>query len=261
MRAGFVEEVAPNEVRIADDARGSVPAHVALPIVYRDAEVLTAFFLVDARRAADVLPAGLHPVRALPRRAVMVLAAFDYKDTSVGTYGEVCVGVLASRREMPVALGVLGEKRLDDVAIFVQHLPVTTAIALAAGRALWGYPKFLADIRFRDDGAWRVCDLSEDGVPILSLSVRRDGARREETRAFRTWTVRDGKLLHTTIRAQLDAHVRHGRSAARLELGPHAIGREVASWRPSSWALEARHVTHMQSILPAADWAVPLGAA
>ncbi len=252
----FLEGAAVYDVRLPTRV-------IRLPILYQDVEALLAFFPIDADRAQAVLPAGagLRAVRASPRKAVLVLAAFDYKESTVGSYGEVAIGILAARRRLPPLVGVLAERHLGDVGIFVVHLPVTTEIALEAGKTVWGYPKFLADIRFGDEGPWRTCELSENGALVLRLSVRRDGRSASETRAYRTYTTRDGKLLRTSVLAQAEYNVRHGPRAARLELGPHAIGREVAAWQPSPSALEARHITRMQSILPAAEWASPMARA
>ena len=54
---------------------------------------------------------------------------------------------------------------------WVHHLPVTTEVALRAGRSLWGYPKFLADIGYEWDGPRRICTLAAEGSEILRVVV------------------------------------------------------------------------------------------
>lgn len=257
MDATFLDFALPHQVRLPSSTIG-------LPILYRDVAAMTAYFPVSLPEAAKLLPegSGLRPVMLLPGKAVMALAAFDYKETSIGAYGEVAVGILASTRRMPPFLTALAERYLPDVGIWVHRLPVTTPIALEAGVTLWGYPKFIGDIRFRDDGDTRTCELDAEGQSILRLSVHSGRGRiKSEARPFRTFTIKNGKLLRTTIQTQARYQVAHGRDAARLELGDHPYGREIAALRPGRTPLEARWMSEMQSILPAADRVVPLGRA
>lgn len=249
----FLDAVSPIRVALTHGT-------IDLPIVYRDVEALTAFFPFPARNAAKLLPAGsgLTPVLAWPGDGVLVLACFDYRDSGVGSYGEVAIAVLASTRRLPPLVPALVERHLENVGLYVVHLPVTTELAYQAGRELWNYPKFVADIHFRSDGDRRVCELGEGGRSILTLSVASRGGSHFETRPFRTFTVRDGKLLRTVVPMQSEFRVSRGRGAAILTAGDHAVGRELAALEASSFALEARHVLHMQSILPAADRVWPL---
>lgn len=249
----FLEAVSPVRVALSSGT-------IELPIVYRDVEALTAFFPFPARNAAHALPAGsgLVPVLAWPGTAVLVLACFDYKESGVGSYGEVAIAILASTHRLPPLAPALIERFLDEVGLYVVHLPVTTTLAYQAGRELWNYPKFVADIRFRNDGERQVCELAEDGRSILTLSVASRGALRHEARPFRTFTIRDGKLLRTVVPMQSEFRVARGRGAAILATGDHPVGRQLAAFEPGAFVLEARHVTRMQSILPAADRVWPL---
>jgi hypothetical protein len=250
----FLDVVSPVRVALSHGA-------IDLPIVYRDVEALTAFFPFPVRNAVNALPAGsgLVPVLAWRGHAVLVLACFDYKDSGVGSYGEVAIAILASTRRLPPLVPALIERYLENVGLYVVHLPVTTELAYRAGRELWNYPKFVADICFRTEGDRRVCELSEGGRSILTLSVASRGARHYEARPFRTFTVRDGKLLRTVVPMQSEFRLSRGRGAAVLTTGDHSVGRELAALEPGRFVLEARHVLRMQSILPAADrvWPMP----
>jgi acetoacetate decarboxylase len=247
--AHFLDAVSPYRVQLPSRT-------IELPIVYRDVSAIAAFTTVPAGKAAEILPAGsgLHPALALPGRGVLVIVCFNYRDSSVGSYGEVALGILCAPRRLPPLLPVLLDQHLPGLGVYVWHLPVTTDIALEAGRTLWNYPKFLADIRF--DGPR--CELGEGGRKILTLDVRAGGRMRVDEQVFRSYTVRDGKLLRTVIRSQMEYRLGRGRHAGRLELGEHPIGRAVAALEPSPLLLEARDIVHMQSILPAADWVRPL---
>src|SRR5512145_1705668 len=67
---------------------------VELPVVYRDATAVFAFFRVDLLRAAAALgDAPLTPARFGGSAALAAVAAYDYRDTSVGPYRELGVAI------------------------------------------------------------------------------------------------------------------------------------------------------------------------
>ena len=127
---------------------------VKLPILYSDGASLLAFFWVDAGKAALQLEGtGLEPARLPGGRALHGLAFYDYRETAVGPYHEVGsalevqpVGQAASMVDLfrAPAGRRLGFRILD--------LPVSTPIADVAGRELWGYPKFVAELPHNPTG-------------------------------------------------------------------------------------------------------------
>ena len=60
---------------------------------------------------------------------------------------------------------------------YVNHLPVTTEIALRAGRDFYNYPKFIGGIDFIDSPESLTCDLSRDGQHIMSLTTAKLAAK------------------------------------------------------------------------------------
>jgi hypothetical protein len=228
---------------------------IELPIVYREVRAIGVYALISAAKAAALLPqrTGLRPILALPGRAVLGLIGFDYLDSSVGPYGEVAIGILCSSRGSWPMASVLFERRLSDTGIFLLHLPVTTEIAREAGRTLWGYPKFLADISFSGQGIRRQCTLAEGARTILEIDVPSIGRSHIEHRSFRTFTVQGSHLLKTTVPAQLEFQRQRITRSARVRFGEHPIARELSGLDLSPVLLEARNITRMQSILPAGE--------
>jgi hypothetical protein len=122
---------------------------VGLPILYRDASVLQAFFVVDGAKATDILQGtGLKPM--LTRgRGLAGLVFFEYRDTSIGPYNEVGLA-LACHSGEGTQPGILRDflrpSRKREIGFHVLDLPVTTEAACAAGKEIWGYPKFVTDL-------------------------------------------------------------------------------------------------------------------
>lgn len=105
------------------------------------------------------------------------VAAFDYRATTVGEYGEVGIAVpavpandgrrSASWREMLVDV----DKPRQRLGFHILYPPVATAIANAGGREIWGFPKFVTPIDTALTGRQIAVEVHdpEGGTPILQL--------------------------------------------------------------------------------------------
>src|SRR5262245_12443168 len=81
---------------LTDVAQSSRAAE--LPIVYRDGSWCGLFYLVDMARAVDAC-SGLD-VEPWPifGRALAAIYAWEYRDSSIGAYNEVGIGIQTRRR-------------------------------------------------------------------------------------------------------------------------------------------------------------------
>lgn len=161
--------------------------NVTLPIEYRDGSLLNIVAFVRQAAVRALLPTTrLHPV-VVRGKATMLLTIFEYRDTSVGPYNELSVAFLV--RPEGSGLGAAGA--------WVQDLPVTTEIALAAGKEIWGYPKWVQPISWEHRG-----DTIRAGLPG-ELSVTARARRWPAIRVpvpMSTYTVHEGRLVRTTLR-------------------------------------------------------------
>jgi hypothetical protein len=126
---------------------------VELPILYFDDSQLMALFLVDREKAqAMVQGEGLEAVRFAGGKALVGVAFYEYRETSIGDYNEVGVAIAVVPAGTPAPaiplLSMLGSLDKRRVGFFIVDLPVTTRAACAAGCELWGYPKFVTPIPF-----------------------------------------------------------------------------------------------------------------
>ncbi|MBK8942460.1 MAG: acetoacetate decarboxylase family protein [Polyangiaceae bacterium] len=120
-----------------------------LPILYRDGSVVGLMYRVAPELVAPLIP---HPDHFEPftllGKAIVQLVVFEYRDTSIGPYGELALAVEVKRRgTSPSTFGALvNAKNQPDYGSCFLNLPVTTEGACAAGKEIWGYPKYVVSI-------------------------------------------------------------------------------------------------------------------
>lgn len=195
-----------------------------LPIHYRKARAWFAVFPCSLQKAAALLPdPRLRPVAVLPGVAALVIATFDFEDTSIGPYREVGIGIPCRyRRATSVPLlPLLAEKWLDDVGPYVALMPVTTEAANEAGHRYWGYPKFVADIDIDADDARMRCAVSENGEPLFSVEVERPGSSKPIAFPVRPYSKLGDELLLTEFHVDAVGSIRRLGARARVRFEPH----------------------------------------
>jgi hypothetical protein len=179
---------------------------VELPILYYDvSNVIVLFHARLAGLRAALEGTGLEPVLVSPLHGVVGLSFYEYRRTTVGVYNEVGTAIFcvrAGERNDPRALAELLHRPSERrVGTYVVDLPVTTAAANAAGRELWGYPKFVTPITFRLDG--REVDTAVRGPQgdgeICRLAGRFGRGVPAPPLSLVTYSRLDGALVRTNI--------------------------------------------------------------
>jgi hypothetical protein len=181
--------------------------HCSLPIRYFDARCLIAAFSTQRARACEVLNAVGLALAENGEAVTVEFGCFEYRDTDLGPYNEVglCIPALAPGESEP--------------ALYVMHLPVNTAETDRIGRALWGYPKFVADIDIRGNArafSTTLRDLS--GSLIASLEGGFAALKTSPPADMPTYTHLNGQLLRTRIQP-LTAFQDGGGAGLRLKVG------------------------------------------
>lgn len=141
---------------------------VRLPVRVRRATQASATWSVDADAAQAVIePSGLRVARSRLGRATCSVAIVDYIDNDLGTYHEVAV-----------AFGVVPHDagpgwRADPRApvTLIHRLPVDGEFTCAAGRQVWGFPKWVTDIAVRSTPTGTECVLHDEGAFVLAMRV------------------------------------------------------------------------------------------
>lgn len=188
---------------------------VDLPIYYRDASLFGVFYMADLLAAQSLVEHLSIEPWPLFGRAVVALFAWEYRDSTVGTYNEVGLGIQTRRRgTSPSLLRLARDMKADDnQGIWVVNLPVTTQAAYDAGVELWGYPKYVTPIETSFTSGGASARLGEE----LELSIGKLGGPSLPGLPVVTYTARKGRLIRTVI--EVDHRARWGSGgSARLEL-------------------------------------------
>ena len=160
---------------------------VALPILYKDGSALVAGYRIQPAIARPILrDLPLEPLVILGR-ALVLMFLFEYRETTIGPYNEIGIGIYVRRAgTAPSLWGILRDQRqIEDVGVYIVNLPVSSRAALTAGVDIWGYPKYLAGIAtsFRPDTIQvtlenefvlthsRGFGFKIDGIPIITYTL------------------------------------------------------------------------------------------
>ncbi len=223
---------------------------IGVPTFYQDVRMLTAMFMAPLERVRALLPSKrLHPYRPTPWHSVVYIAAYEYRASDLGPYNELMIAIPVSEgRPSPLFAGLLRPPPAEPTG-YVWYLPVTTELARSTGVEAAAYPKFLADIQFREERDCENCRLSEAGQHILTLGVRKGQPRPVPRSRMYGINVRAGRLLRVmVISAEREESTSRNQADARLELGGHRISQEQRE-PPLGRMAACTYTPSMQSIL------------
>lgn len=223
--------------RVPQSLHPTSAGNVSLPVLYYDTSNVIAFFRAPADAAAALLAdAGLKPAYSLFGSTVVGVSFYEYRDTSVGAYNEVGLAIpavdAAQRSGLATLLDPLRSLETRRAGFYVVDLPVTTELAKAAGRDIWGYPKFVTRIDFSYAGkriAMRVADPDSDD-DILHLEGRLSPGLPTPAMSLVTWSTLHGHRVRATVNVRGALRVCLG-GTVRLSLGrsSHPMARHLAS--------------------------------
>lgn len=141
---------------------------VDLPVHVRDASQVSATWRVDAAEAQRIVDhTGLLVVRDRRGRATVSVAAVDYRDNDLGAYHEIALAFVVVPHDAPV--GWRPDPRRPTT--YIHRLPVDEDFTCAAGRQIWGFPKWVTDLSWREGRRGTDAVLVEDGRFVLGLHV------------------------------------------------------------------------------------------
>lgn len=226
---------------------------VDLPILYYDTSYVFAFFLVDQKAAAAQLDDdALRPAMNFRGKTLIGLANYQYRNSTVGDYGEVGIALPVVPRHARS-----GERWLQalhcvdnpdrDLGYQVLHLPVTTEAANAAGREIWGLPKFVTPISVHHSG--RMVDVSvadpDGNGTIMNLFGRAGLGVRSPQVPVMLYSRLDGQMLRTGVNGRGPSVLRSG-GGVRLSVGEstHPMAETLRSLGMDGMAPFAIQLTH-----------------
>jgi hypothetical protein len=192
---------------------------VTIPVEVRRAQSWFASFAVPLDTAQSLIDySGLAAASTLPGRALCSLAFVDYSDGDLDPYHEFAVAVLV--REP-------GGTSRKPAGAFIHQLPVDQAFTCEAGRTMWGFPKFIADIDIQAGarGAGSAT-LTHDGRRVVSLRIGAGLPVPSRGTALDAFSYREGVLRRTKWNLH-GAGSRMRPGGARVDLGGHPFADEL----------------------------------
>jgi hypothetical protein len=189
---------------------------VTIPVEIRRARSWFASFAVPAGRVAELVgPAGLEPARLPGGRAMLSLAFVRYEDGDLDAYREVAVAFL-----------VADPSDAKKKGAYIHRLPVDQEFTCAAGREIWGFPKFVTPIEINEELRADRAVLTVDGRMALTITQRRGIPTPMRSTAVDAFSFRDGVLRRTRWELRgSGSRVRPG--GVRVELGSGEIADEL----------------------------------
>lgn len=196
------------------------------PIFFRDTAYMSVFMLAPLEKIKSILPSKrMNPFRLTPWHGIVTLSATQNKDSDIGPYNMVNIGVpFVLDKATPVFSGIL--YTVPEVPmIYVPYVAVNKEIARFTGIELANNPGFLAEINFEEDDKWMNCVVNADGVNILKLSGRKINLKKFPRQHFCPVTVKDNRLLRSELNySESDTGVSRKPSDVSLEFGDHPMG-------------------------------------
>lgn len=223
-----------------------------LPVFYYDNTAMTAIYTASTAMVRRLLPRhDMHPVEVKRGRALVAFTAFEYRDSDIDPYNEFSISfpITFQKKNIP-GLTVLSMMARRYFTAYVWQLPVTTERARIGGVEMYGYPKFLADIVFSDEGSMLSCALSEKGENILTLKGKKLKTSQEKVNRFKTFSIKEGVPLAANVYMNpLEFGKSISKKAAQLTLGDHDIAKQLRSLDLSEKPLFFQYMPMMEAIL------------
>lgn len=176
-------------------------APLKLPVFCYDNRTLGAVYTASTKKVRQLLPVPrARPIELFPGRCLVAINCFEYHDTDLGPYNEVVVAFMMTheRLQLPGLTALLQLVRRRTTA-YVWQLPVTTAVARDGGLEIYGYPKFLADVRFSSTSERVSCAVSEGDRPIFTLDGPVLPTRPQRPLRFVTYSMKNDVALVANI--------------------------------------------------------------
>jgi len=145
------------------------------PLFFKDLSMMLGIFEADAKVAKQYLPSSdFKLVSPIPGKALVGINCFEYKDSDIGPYNEVSIAIAVENKKWkPGFVSVFGSTLSQNFHANILQLPVTTDVALHGGLDFFNYPKYKADIKFKETETERVCTVSDNGELLFSFTMKK----------------------------------------------------------------------------------------
>jgi hypothetical protein len=219
-------------------------------LFYQDIGIMSVSVMVPTEKVVSLLPSKrLNPYRITPWQSTISITTYQYHQSDIGPYNEVSISVpVTIDKETPLFVGSL-RKMPRALYVYSHHLSVTTEIAREVGAEFAGYPKFVADIEFKEDHHWLSCSLRTEKQQILKLSGRKLSLKTAPRLRVSPIMLRKGYFLRSEfVISEREMGSSKNGGDGKLELGTHPIADELRNLEIGR-VLGYSYCPHAQGIL------------
>ena len=216
--------------------------HISLTTRYMEFSRISASFTAPIEMVQKILPSKkLKVVEYAPGITFVSFTASEMRQISLlEPYNEfgICIPVRYETAESGAAIP----------GIFVFSMPVTTEEARWGGVEIYGYPKFIAEITFNDQGKVRSCQVRASDRSIINLEVTKLETEYLEKDEY-YYTVRDKQLIRSlfTVKGQFGTTDLLG--GAYFTLGDHPIVDELRELSIEGISIRHEYVSYVEGVL------------
>ncbi len=206
------------------------------PLFFQDINLMGCVFTADLKAIRKFLPSKhYYPLSFFPGRGLVAIHCMEYKKSDIGPYNEVSLSIAIQYGKKPsfIPLPLLQSTLTSNYHGYIQELPVTTEVALYGGVDYFNFPKYLADIRFRETSLHRICTLRDkesmdlilefEAQKITTRSLDRLPVLNELSKmTLNAYPVKGGKTVHAkTLIHQKEFGVSFLIPRVNIRLGDH----------------------------------------
>jgi hypothetical protein len=133
---------------------------------YGFAQAVAAFFEMPTADARKLLPTHLQPLEVQHTRSILAITAFEFVESTVGSYNEIVLSIIVPPR---VEAGQL----LPKAAFFPFIVGTTTDSSREHAIERWHLPHYMKalDIRLHPEDDVMEVTVADDGMKILDMTV------------------------------------------------------------------------------------------
>ncbi|NQT71816.1 MAG: acetoacetate decarboxylase family protein [Chloroflexi bacterium] len=206
--------------------------NLGYPSYFRDGSAAMGLFVVPASAAnALIADSGFEVARIAPGRTIFSLSCVHYDDSDCGVYEEIALSFFVKKmgqgKRLPYISTLLDIQR-GNIASYTWRLPVTTQLALDAGKYMWGLPKTIEEIDYENADGQATFTWRDGDKEVLSYSVAAQGTRQPATMSPPVYSIFEGSP-HVSYLTQTYRDTGIQFRGGELQLGNHPIADELRS--------------------------------
>lgn len=168
----------------------------------------------DARR---LLPDHLEPLEVQHERSILAITAFHFNESMVGEYDEVVLAVVVPPIVEP-------DRPMPKAAFFPFMVATSTETSRQHAIDRWRLPHYMKDVlcSFDHDGDEMTVTVTDDGQPVLEMTVTEFGTRTTAGHNYTCFTVDPEERYKVNILMEAE-HSEHEEESGELTLHAHPM--------------------------------------